>query len=536
MAGQGGFFYFTQKQTRCGRKQKTGLFTLGTNPFFSIPANPFPRLFTGRGTWYTVYNSLGAQTPGRKGQFIVKYGIFYKDPNRRTCKRQWLRLTAALGLALVTLTGCALPPAAPQIPAALPTATPIPVVTPAPTPEPTPDPALALAEVRTAAEEVYTYCYPALLAWVEWTENAGASFVHSRSLADHTIVPRYPGQQPSTDTLQSVAYGDLGASAYALTLPAMENTWWSAAIYSLWGKEEALLSQPTGTRKETRLLLLPQGAAVPEDKKDWKVVELPQGIHRIVISLKAASADEAARANLLQDEMTFKALGEGQTPAAASLKGEEAYQAIRTILAGTQDLPETILAQGTLLGLEGEKQLTAEEQEAVYSAFESARLAIEGSSTSSDGWTLVTYDPYGDPGARAQTAGYAMGRIPGTLVWRSMPYDNEGTYTFTFTKENLPPAQGFYSMTVCREEDGKLVKGEADLNVLRSGEGLVFEKDGALVVTLSKEAPKNAKNWLALPEEGKWYMILRVYTPAEGAAGYQPPQPMSVGGAAEQTE
>lgn len=101
-------------------------------------------------------------------------------------------------------------------------------------------------------------------------------------------------------------------------------------------------------------------------------------------------------------------------------------------------------------------------------------------------------------------------------------------YTITFTKEQLPQYQRFWSMTAYTPEYIELVPNILDKYVVASyTPGLETAHDGSVTIHVQADPPKKAAtaNWLPVPK-GPFSLLFRVYGP-EGSAldgTYVPPR------------
>ncbi len=135
---------------------------------------------------------------------------------------------------------------------------------------------------------------------------------------------------------------------------------------------------------------------------------------------------------------------------------------------------------------------------------------------------LTEYIQYGN---ERKTAYYAHAFMDG----QSVPLDG-GAYSYRihFTKDQIPKATRFWSITAYTPEDIELVENSAFKYVVAAyTPGLVKDADGGLTVYLRANAPKKAPraNWLPVPD-GPFNVMLRIYGP-EGAAlkgTYVPPK------------
>jgi hypothetical protein len=104
----------------------------------------------------------------------------------------------------------------------------------------------------------------------------------------------------------------------------------------------------------------------------------------------------------------------------------------------------------------------------------------------------------------------------------------EFSYAIHFTKDQIPQAKRFWSITAYTPEDIELVENSLEkYNVASYTPGLVTDADGGVTIRLQANPPKNAPqaNWLPIPN-GPFNVMLRVYGPEGSAADgtYLPPK------------
>jgi hypothetical protein len=96
------------------------------------------------------------------------------------------------------------------------------------------------------------------------------------------------------------------------------------------------------------------------------------------------------------------------------------------------------------------------------------------------------------------------------------PYDGVNRYTLTFPKGQLPPVDGFWSLTMY---DGSYFFVENPLNryTLSARNKLQANDDGSVTLYLQSKSPGQEKesNWLPAPR-GKFVLMMRLYWPKEG--------------------
>ena len=104
-------------------------------------------------------------------------------------------------------------------------------------------------------------------------------------------------------------------------------------------------------------------------------------------------------------------------------------------------------------------------------------------------------------------------------------------YVIRFAQDQIPPVEGFWSLTMYDRDSGMLVKNPIDrYSIGNRTRGLQFGPDGSLTLYLQKQAPVPGKesNWLPAPD-GPFYMSLRLYGPRAAALdGKWAPPPVEV--------
>jgi hypothetical protein len=93
------------------------------------------------------------------------------------------------------------------------------------------------------------------------------------------------------------------------------------------------------------------------------------------------------------------------------------------------------------------------------------------------------------------------------------PLTGSDTYELTFALDQIPPAHGFWSLTMY-DIESYLVPDELDRYALGDRSDLTYGSDGSLTIYLQRERPEpdQVKNWLPAPE-GPFRLALRLYVP-----------------------
>ena len=110
----------------------------------------------------------------------------------------------------------------------------------------------------------------------------------------------------------------------------------------------------------------------------------------------------------------------------------------------------------------------------------------------------------------------------------SQPLDGANRYEIHLTKEQLPPAEYFWSATLY-ELPSRLLS-ENSIHRYSLGDrspDLKFTEDGSLTIYVQHDPPKPEQqgNWLPSPKSGPFTVIFRLYGPSQVAqtGGWPPP-------------
>ena len=104
--------------------------------------------------------------------------------------------------------------------------------------------------------------------------------------------------------------------------------------------------------------------------------------------------------------------------------------------------------------------------------------------------------------------------------------DSSHRYTLRFDRDQLPPVNAFWSLTMY-DPESYLVDNAAGRYSLGDRSGLSPDDDGALTLHLQRDKPDGATepNWLPAPREGAFKVALRLYSPKPEVVhgAWQPP-------------
>ena len=107
------------------------------------------------------------------------------------------------------------------------------------------------------------------------------------------------------------------------------------------------------------------------------------------------------------------------------------------------------------------------------------------------------------------------------------PLDGDSNYTIHFTKDNLPPANAFWSITLY-DHDGFQVANNINRFAVSSWMPFVYNADGSLDLYIQALSPgqEHEANWLPAPK-GPFNLTMRVYAPrSEALTGKWDPPPV----------
>jgi hypothetical protein len=99
-------------------------------------------------------------------------------------------------------------------------------------------------------------------------------------------------------------------------------------------------------------------------------------------------------------------------------------------------------------------------------------------------------------------------------------------YTLTFAKDQLPPVNAFWSVTMYDGKTQLLIENPINRYLINSPmlPGMKKAPDGSLALYIQNKTPGKAKesNWLPAPD-GPIYMVMRLYWPKETPPSILPP-------------
>jgi hypothetical protein len=98
-------------------------------------------------------------------------------------------------------------------------------------------------------------------------------------------------------------------------------------------------------------------------------------------------------------------------------------------------------------------------------------------------------------------------------------------YTLTFAKDQFPPVNAFWSVTMYDGKSQLLIRNPINRYLINSAmlSSMKKNKDGSLTIHIRKDSPGKEKeaNWLPAPN-GPAYLVMRLYWPRTKAPSILP--------------
>jgi hypothetical protein len=363
---------------------------------------------------------------------------------------------------------------------------------------------------------------------------------------------------PNADTLYTLAWLDLAKEPYVLSLPDEHGRYYMMPMLSGWTDVfQVPGKRTTGTKAQTYAITGPgwQGT-LPKGVKEYKS---PTGMVWVLgrIYCTGTPADYKA-VHKIQDKCKLVPLSSygkpytpppGQvdpavdmkTPVREQVNRMEAgayFKLLAALMKGNPpakedaDMVAKLAKIGIVPGQEFElakldpavaKGLTRVPKPAV----EKIMAQFKSAGTLINGWMFTTKTGlYGtDYLQRAAVTFFGLGaNRPQDAIYPTSemdaagkPYDGAHQYVVHLDKGQMPPAKGFWSLTMY-DAEYFFVANPLNRYTLSSRNKFKYNKDGSVDLYLQNESPGKDKeaNWLPAPK-GKFILMLRLYWP------YEPP-------------
>lgn len=397
------------------------------------------------------------------------------------------------------------------------------------------------------------------------------------SADDRTVV------RPNFDTLYSSAWLDLSSEPVVISVPSTDGRYYLLPMLDMWTNVFASPGwRTTGTEAQTLLVVPPNWRPDLRDRfkeefklpKGTQLIEAPTPKVWIIGRIKTDGPSDYEAVNKIQDELKIAPLSKwGQdlkvpdvvvnkdidmkTPPKEqvdSMSGDKFFTQAAELLKSIppHDTDQPILARMERLGLERGKSFNFEEadpvvkkaiQHAPKAAQELMAWKVPSLARVVNYWSMNTdtmgvYGNYylkraivtqlGLGANQAQDAIYPLNLADS----EGKPLDGKNNYVLHFDSSELPPANGFWSVTLY-DGQGFQVANSLDRFAVSSWMPFAYNTDGSLDLYFQNESPGKDKeaNWLPAPK-GPFNLTMRLYAPkSEALTGKWNPPTVKMTGA-----
>ncbi|PWJ41769.1 DUF1254 domain-containing protein [Sediminitomix flava] len=429
----------------------------------------------------------------------------------------------------------------------------------------TSDHRLSNNEIKELAKDAYLFGLPAV--WIEHqyyvnsyateAQNAKApvnQFAHGRAFANAES-REFVGA--NTDVLISSASINTTDEPLVITLPEMGDRFWLMQFINTWNGVPAVPTSRThGGQARTFFVVSPEWSG--EVPFGMDLVRTDTEITLIVLRTYCSGVEEYAEVNALQDEVKIIPYSQWnkdyQVPAHVALNetvdgtkdvnalvfgksNETFFKDLSRLLiknpAYTVDTP--MMERIAKLGITPREDFSFEgfskaQIKAIDEGVAEAKQAIFARARDlgelKNNW-ILTYDMGRFGTDYTYRSAWTMIGVGGNLLedafYPTTILDADGeildgskhNYTLTFTKENMPPAHTFWSLTMY-DDESYLVANEIDRYRRGDRSDMTYNADGSVTIYMQAERPSEDKvsNWLPAPKRG-FRVALRIYTPME---------------------
>ncbi len=409
-------------------------------------------------------------------------------------------------------------------------------------------------ETKRLGAELYVFAYPLIVTDLTRVANAAESplntFAHKRTVPDASSVDAV---NPNADFFYSQAWLDLAKEPVILSIPDTKGRYYLIALLDAWTNVAGSIGKrTTGTEKRDFAIVGPRWkGTLPADVTEVKSpTELAWLFGRTEVKGKA----DRAAASKVQAQFKVTPLSQrtkrgGAAPATktavdvkadpreqvARMEASEFFVRFATLLAANppaaDDKPmlEKIRKLGIVAGQPFDfAKLDPLVARSIEQGVKQARDAIlvgskgSGGADIRNGWAVDrALGRWGnDYGKRAVAAMNGLGvNAPEDAIFLTARFDGGGQrldganrYVLHFDRNNVPPAEAFWSLSLY-DEQRRFVANPLNRHNISASE-IKPNADGSLDIYIQNADPGKDKeaNWLPAPK-GSFNLILRVYWP-----------------------
>jgi hypothetical protein len=442
--------------------------------------------------------------------------------------------------------------------------------TPPPAPAAAPAPTGA-ADTTTRADQAALYALPLVIMDLTreqfFADPMAADATPNRFL--HIPILANPSfrsvVRPNVDTLYSTAWLDLSGEPVLLTLPPSDGRYFLVQCMDAWTNVFAAPGSRTlGNQGATYAIVGPNWhGELPTQPTQIAVLHAPTPMVWVLGRVYVRDPDDLAAARAFQRRLDLRPVSRADDAAYhAALPHPRDPSATRRIMrdllhdlgpaafferfarltaANPPSPPDPSFTRDVLapLGLaagapvtwaslaEARRRDLAGGLERVLHQLEDPAQRRQHSAVTPTGWSSLAPElgqgSYGvNYAARAAVAAIGLGanlRIDAIYMNASVdaggqPLDGSKRYRLRFAAGSAPPVHAFWSVTLY-DEQGYLVANPIGRHAIKSGDPLVAEPDGALVIDLGPDdpGPERRAHWLPTPAHQRFELSLRAYWP-----------------------
>ncbi|MEZ2131279.1 MULTISPECIES: DUF1254 domain-containing protein [unclassified Sinorhizobium] len=446
-------------------------------------------------------------------------------------------------------------------------------------------------EAHAIGVEAYVYFYPLLsmdLTRKQLTNAEAKEGAIGGPPNRFNNIPEFPTAdmkvvvRPNFDTLYSSAWLDLTKEPVVVSVPDTQDRYYLLPMLDMWTNVFASPGwRTTGTAAGHFLIASPSWR--PDLREKFDEFKLPEGTQRIdaptpyvwvIGRTKTDGPPDYAAVHKVQDGYKVTPLSQwGREPKTAEVKIDSsidmktppkiqvdtmpmdkylAYAGELLKLHPPHITDQPILARLKRIGFEQGKDFDLSKQDAmIQKALETVPRdgqalmgwKLKTLARVANGWSMNT-DTMGVYGnyylKRAIVAQQGLGaNLPQDAIYplnlgdeTGQPLDGRNAYTIHFDKDNLPPVDAFWSITLY-DDEGFQVANTLNRFAVSSWMPFQYNGDGSLDLYFQRESPGKDKEWNWLPApDGPYTLTMRLYAPkADALTGKWNPPPVAKAGA-----
>lgn len=428
--------------------------------------------------------------------------------------------------------------------------------------------AVSAEEAAAIAQEAYIYLYPLVtmdvsrrqLTNIEPGKMVGRgpmnTFSHIRAFPDANFREVV---RPNFDTLYSSGWLDLTKEPMVVSVPDTQGRYYLMPMLDMWSDVFAVPGKRTSGTSAANYAVVPPG---------WHGT-LPAGVQRInsptpyvwlIGRTQTNGPKDYPAVNKVQDGYRMTPLSHwGKTPVPLSVKIDPAVDMKTPPLRQVNEMPAdkyfaygaalmainpphgtdwSTLARMKRIGIEPGKFDPAKADKAALArgAASGLKFMLEKMPTLArvtNGWqmntdTMGVYGNYYLKRAIVAMAGLGANQPDDAIYPLNVtdadgkPVMAENKYVLSFKKEELPPVEAFWSLTMY-DAEGFQVANPINRFAIGDRDSLKFNADGSLDLLIQNENPGADKesNWLPTPKSGPLGLTMRLYAPKSQALNGQ---------------